>query len=203
MTTQGKKWSLLLASAVLAIWLGGCGAVDKEKGGSAGGETPSSDVSPSPSAESSSSPATESEVPAAPTPDPNAKRATVTLHESDSELMDMVTREVEVSYSTDEELIAATIEELQKEPENGNISLMNKIEINSLKLEGDRLVLDIHIPQEGRFGSSGELMLVSSLRQTSFQFDFINELDILLDGEAVESLMGHVELLHPIKRDDN
>jgi hypothetical protein len=202
MTTQGKKWSLLLASAVLAIWLGGCGAVDKEKGGSPGGETPSSDVSPSPSAESSSSPATESEVPAAPTPDPNAKRATVTLHESDSDLMDMVTREVEVSYTTDEELIAATIEELQKEPENGNISLMNKIEINSLKLEGDRLVLDIHIPQEGRFGSSGELMLVSSLRQTSFQFDFINELDILLDGEAVESLMGHVELLHPIKRDD-
>ncbi|MHA7963445.1 GerMN domain-containing protein [Paenibacillus sp. CAU 1782] len=202
MSKQGKKWSLLLATAVLAVWLGGCAAVDKENGGAVNGETPSSEVTATPSADASPSPEVEeSEAPATPTPDPNAERTTVTLHESDGELMDMVTREVEVFYTTDEELIAATIAELQKEPGNGNISLMNKIEVKSLTLEGDRLVLDIHIPQEGRFGTSGELMLVSSLQQTAFQFDFINELDILLDGEAVDSLMGHVELLHPITRE--
>jgi hypothetical protein len=33
-----------------------------------------------------------------------------------------------------------------------------------------------------------------------FQFPEVNTLDILLNGEKVESLMGHMDLPHPFKK---
>lgn len=201
MSTKSKKWSLMLAAAVLAVWLGGCG--NDGTNGQQGNGGPA-EATPSPSAEAPTPTPSPEE-----SPDPSqtdaassdAERRTVTLYESDDQLMEMVTREVEVSFQSDDELIAATFAELQKEPDNGNISLMNKLEILSLKLDGDLLTIDLHIPQEGRFGTSGEMMLIAALMETSFQFSFINELDILVDGEATETLMGHIELEHPLTRE--
>ncbi|MNJ00980.1 hypothetical protein D3C73_1604640 [compost metagenome] len=49
-------------------------------------------------------------------------------------------------------------------------------------------------------GSGGEVLLMDALKKAVFQFSEVQALDILVDGKIVDSLMGHVELEHPIKR---
>lgn len=64
------------------------------------------------------------------------------------------------------------------------------------------MTLDIHIPDEARLGAPGELQLVESLKKTLFQFSFIEGINLLVVGEPVESLMGHVDIEHPILKSE-
>ncbi|MBY3626982.1 GerMN domain-containing protein [Acinetobacter sp. CUI P1] len=69
--------------------------------------------------------------------------------------------------------------------------------------QSNRATLDIHLPNSARLGSTGEDVALQVIQKTVFQFDEIKSLDLLVDGKAVESLMGHVELEHPIMKSKN
>ncbi|MNY78319.1 hypothetical protein D3C86_2185150 [compost metagenome] len=56
------------------------------------------------------------------------------------------------------------------------------------------------IPEDAHLGASGEDLALQALLKTSFQFDEVKTVDILVDGKSVDSLMGHVELEHPFSR---
>ncbi len=43
-------------------------------------------------------------------------------------------------------------------------------------------------------------MLLEAIQKTLFQFPEVDSIDILVDGKPADSLMGHMELPHPIKR---
>lgn len=49
-------------------------------------------------------------------------------------------------------------------------------------------------------GSTGELMLVSSIVNTLTEFPEIKSVQILIDGKKVETLSGHLDLTEPMKR---
>ncbi|WJH31948.1 GerMN domain-containing protein [Paenibacillus sp. CC-CFT742] len=94
-----------------------------------------------------------------------------------------------------------TFEALQNNEDTELVSLWEKVELLSVQSAEDTLTLDVHIPDEAKLGSSGELLALEALTTTMFQFDEINQLELLVDGEALDSLMGHSELEHPIQRE--
>lgn len=70
-----------------------------------------------------------------------------------------------------------------------------------MKLSDGTLTVDIHIPDDARLGAGGEAFAIEALTKTLFQFDEIKAIDVLVDGQAAESMMGHVTLEHPIHRE--
>ncbi|MBD2869720.1 GerMN domain-containing protein [Paenibacillus arenilitoris] len=175
----GTKTRGLLAFIVLACALAGCG----------GGQDKPADNPGAAVQEPSDEPAATI----------NKREAIIYL--TDAELLETVEHPVELSYSTDEELVKAAVAELQKDAGENALSLWKPIEIKSVKLDSGQVDLDVHVPDEARLGAPGELLVIETLQKTLFQFDFVQSIELLVDGEAVESLMGHVDLEHPFKKE--
>ncbi|WP_214629839.1 GerMN domain-containing protein [Paenibacillus agaridevorans] len=187
---KAGKLRVILGVAACTLLLAGCGV--NEPGNVAGGSV----VSPSPSGAPSESPLPT----ASPAPTPELLSQEVSVYLTDEQLLEMIERKVTIEFGSEEELLNKTIEALQ-ENEEPNQSLWNGIEILSATLKKGIATIDIKIPDESRLGAPGEMMLIDSLKKTLFQFEFIDGIQLLVQGEQVESLMGHVDLEHPLKKD--
>ncbi|MCA0754353.1 GerMN domain-containing protein [Paenibacillus sp. N4] len=191
MTTSKTRG--LLAFIVLSCALAGCGAQDKplENTGAAT-DQPTASVMPSATASPEPSPSAE--------PTPAVKEYDATIYYTDAELLETIEKPAKLQYSNDEELIKAAVEALQMDAGEGAESLWKPIEILSVQLKDGLVTLDVQIPDEARLGAPGELLVIETLQKTLFQFEFVKSIDILVGGEAVESLMGHVDLEHPMNK---
>lgn len=89
---------------------------------------------------------------------------------------------------------------LQKSDQENLIPLWGNIDLLSVAFNEGKLTLDIHIPDEARLGSGGEVLAMEALTKTFFQFSEINSIELLVDGKETDSLMGHTELDNPILR---
>ncbi|KGE17760.1 GerMN domain-containing protein [Paenibacillus wynnii] len=144
---------------------------------------------------------------AAPTEKPvqNKKSETIEVYFTDSQLMDLVQAKADISYSASDEAskYGEAFKALQSSENPDLIPLWGKIELKSIKFENGQIVLDIHKPIEAQLGAGGESFALSALAKTLFQFKEVESIEVLLDGEKVESLMGHVDLEHPMTRDNS
>jgi len=52
-------------------------------------------------------------------------------------------------------------------------------------------------------GSTGELLTVYSLVLTLTSFPEINKVQILIDGDSSETLVGHIDISTPLERDES
>ena len=52
-------------------------------------------------------------------------------------------------------------------------------------------------------GSSYELMLVGSIVDTLTEFPEVKQVQILVDGERIETINGHMDLVDPLKRNED
>lgn len=174
----------LLAVIILSAAIVGCGVQDKPQNnpGSEIGETAPT-ASPTP----------------APTATINEREAIIYL--TDAELVETVENPVKLSYETDLDLVKAALTELQKDAGENALALWKPIEIKSVELTDGQVTVDIHLPDEARLGAPGELLVIETLKKTLFQFDFVQAIELLNDGEKVETLMGHVELEYPMNRE--
>ncbi len=200
--TMHSKARGLLAFIVISGILAGCGAQNKplEPGSSAAEPTATVAPSLSPSPEATAAPterAAETEAPSAP-----AKQSLeASIYLTDAELLETVERKQTLEYASDVELLDSAVAALRKDAGEDALSLWKDISIHSIKLQEGLATLDIHIPDEARLGAPGELLVLETLTKTLFQFDFVNAIELLVDGQAVESLMGHEELEHPIRKE--
>jgi hypothetical protein len=143
-----------------------------------------------PSADSSQSPLQLSE-----------KKAVIRVFVGDDQISKLHALTKEVSYRTTAEKITAAFESLREKPEPPLVSLFTGITFLTIEWhDSGELTLNLSIAPEGRFGAGGEQLVVQALMETAFQFDEVVTLNILLDGKPVESLMGHVDLPHPIRK---
>jgi hypothetical protein len=190
MSTNAWKLRTIAVAAACALLLSGCGSdnPDDNSGGTS--------VTASPSAE----PAETSSATVSETPIPEPPKQEVSVYVTDEQLTELIERKVTISYGNEADLAAKAVSALQ-ENEGANFSLWHGITVNSVKLDGDVATIDISFPDEARLGAPGELMLIDSLKKTMFQFPFINGIELLVDGEQTESVMGHVELEHPMARE--
>ncbi len=185
--TTKSRVRVLMACMLVTTMLAGCG-VQGEKAPASGTGTESPPV-----------------VEATPTPvtDVEKQEKEIVVFEADDQLLELVESKTKVTYGTDEELVTKAMEALQQQHGEKTVSLWNKLEIKSTKLEANQAIIDISIPDEARVGSSAELFTLEALKKTLFQFDFVHTIELLIDGEKKEDLMGHVELEHPMKRENN
>jgi hypothetical protein len=171
----------LLAAFLLTLTITGCGGQDNLPSGN--------DVS------GATTPPTEEQS--------IAVKRTISVYSTDSELSKTSAREVEIELSDGDDelaLVKAALSELQKDGGAEEISLWKAISFDKVSLEDGLATVDILLPDEARLGGPGEILAIESLTKTLFQFDFVDAVDILVDGEALETLMGHVELEHPYRK---
>ncbi|OBZ17512.1 MULTISPECIES: GerMN domain-containing protein [Bacillales] len=171
----------LLAVIILSAAIVGCGVQEKPE------NNPGSTIAPT------ASPSPE------PTPVLNERDTTIYL--TDDELTETVEHTVKLTYETDADLVKAALAELQKDAGENVLVLWKPIEIKSVELADGLVTLDIHLPDEARLGAPGEQLVLETLQKTLFQFDFVQAIQLLVDGEKIETLMGHLELEHPMKRE--
>ncbi|MNP43609.1 Sporulation and spore germination [compost metagenome] len=113
--------------------------------------------------------------------------------------MDLQAVEREISFVDESQKYEKAFAALQT-PEEGKISLWHKVVFNSATFSNGLLTLDITLPDEARLGAGGESLAIDALKQTMFQFDEVQQLELTVDGQQVDSLMGHVELEHPFNK---
>ncbi|GFN30718.1 GerMN domain-containing protein [Paenibacillus xylaniclasticus] len=126
------------------------------------------------------------------------QRQTIHVYLTDEELTVLVDQSRDIEYDTDQEKIAAALDALQQQGDGNAVSLWSEAEFLSSELKEGVVTINIHLPEGSRLGASGEVMALEALKKTMFQFDDVKSIDLLVDGEAVDSLMGHEELPHPI-----
>lgn len=129
------------------------------------------------------------------------KSETIKVYVSDDQLMELVTYSKEIQYTNEDEKLKAALDALQTADESKYIALWKNIKFNSYKLDDQgMLTIDVTLTDQGHLGAGGEAFAIDALTNTLFQFDEVKSINILLDGQEAESLMGHVTLEHPIKR---
>ncbi|MFD0713629.1 GerMN domain-containing protein [Paenibacillus sp. GCM10027626] len=170
----------------------------------AGEEQPDSDAN-SGNAEQQPETNTNSGVTGQPEAQPDAgaaqqEKQQIKVYVTDDELIDLIEQDAEISFDSEETKLKAAFAALAQSKEEGKMSLWNNVELLNVKFDNGAAELNIHMPDEARLGSSGEVLAVDAIQKTMFQFEEVTSLNILVDGEAVESLMGHVELEHPFKK---
>lgn len=130
-----------------------------------------------------------------------AKTATIELYYTDPELLGVEKTSKEIAYTDEEDKYKKAFEGLQSSTDDQFVPLWrDSIKLTSVKFEQGALTLDIIKPDEANLGSGGEMYAIEALRNTFFQFDEVKSIELLVEGKKVESLMGHVELEHPMTR---
>ncbi|GMK42827.1 hypothetical protein PCCS19_58870 [Paenibacillus sp. CCS19] len=172
---------LLLLSAAIVTAASGCGAKQK-----------------SPQEETN----TGTSVPAAGEQTEQASSSDTTkqsihIYYSDPDLTSLVELNQEIEYDSPDQKVSAALAALQTDGSNDALSLWSKAQFLSSSVKDGAVTIDLHLPEEARLGAPGEMLALQALKQTLFQFDEVQSIDLLVDGEAVDTLMGHEELPHP------
>ena len=130
-------------------------------------------------------------------------------------------KEISVYFSTQEamylkaekrliktdKLYSNAISELIAGPSNpeNNRTIPRGVELNSIVVENGLARADFNqaLIDNHWGGSTGERMTVYSIVNTLTQFDEIERVLIIIDGEKIESLAGHMDLTEEITRNEN
>ncbi|MEK4195559.1 GerMN domain-containing protein [Paenibacillus sp. FSL L8-0493] len=216
-----QKWTMVGVAALLLLVIAGCG--DKPTAAPANGVEQDTTNVVSGAGESTPAPSDDQESEVASTPHPTADNTnaetqpsskpvenetqkqsqSIEVYYTDSQIMDLVPAKTTINYSDDVEKYTETFKALQSNENTDLVPLWGKIELKSLKFVEGQIVMDIHKPDEAQLGAGGESFAITSLAKTYFQFAEVKSIEVLVDGEKVESLMGHVDLLHPMTRDNS
>ena len=93
----------------------------------------------------------------------------------------------------------AVVEELVKGPENkDNISssMLSNIKILDVTVKGDTVYVDFSSDNPSG-GSTQESFIIKQLVETLLHLDTVEKVQLLIDGEIAESLMGHLSIDKP------
>jgi len=123
----------------------------------------------------------------------------ITVYFTDEDIMDLKPVQREITYTDANDKYETAFKALQM-ADAGLISLWDKVELGMLDFSKGQLVIDITIPAEARLGAGGESLAIEALKKTMFQFEEVNSIEVSVDGKQLDSLMGHVDLEHPITR---
>ncbi|QTL97098.1 spore germination-like protein [Iocasia frigidifontis] len=100
-----------------------------------------------------------------------------------------------------------TVEELLKGPETSSLSptIPEGVELLKLSLRDNIIYLDFNnaLLDNHWGGSTGESLTVYSIVNTMVQFEEIDAVQILIEGEKIETLAGHMYLLEPLEMNES
>lgn len=128
------------------------------------------------------------------------KTAKIETYFSDDQMLEMQKVEQEITYTSDDDKYLAALKALQNTEDQKLFPLWGKAVFNSVQIQNGEVVVDLSLPNEARLGAGGEAMALDALKQTLFQFSEVKSIQLLVDGQQVDTLMGHVELEQPLTR---
>lgn len=126
-------------------------------------------------------------------------RLDIQVYLTDSDLMELFPVSKQITYSDEAQKYEEAFKALQTSDEE-RISLWDKVILNSAEYSNGQVNIDITLPDEARLGAGGEAFAIDSLKQTMFQFEEVQQIELTVDGQQLDTLMGHVDLEHPIKK---
>lgn len=127
-------------------------------------------------------------------------KLSIDVYYTDDQVMELKKAKQEIHYATDEEKYEVTLKALQSSGKTKLQPLWEKVVFKEITFKEGELTIDISLPDEARLGAGGEAFALEALTNTLFQFEEVQSIELLVDGRKVESLMGHVDLSHPMKR---
>lgn len=183
------KSILVLALTLLcAMVLAGC---DEQKQGEAGSKTVVSSSSGSSSSSSSSSQSGS-----------KAQLVNIKVYYPDENATGLVA--VEKSIKDTDNKYQAAVEALMAGTEKKGLANVfpKKAKLLQVTVSGKVAKVDFSRELQKNFvgGSTGEEMLVGSVVNTLTEFPEIQKVQILIDGQEVETLSGHMDLSQPLPR---
>jgi spore germination protein GerM len=184
----------IFLTGAITLVLSGCGDKPTNNGTKSQGSAPaasSSQTIPPPAAVQPQAPAEKAPI-----------QHSIKAYYGDDQATKLVEKEVSINYKEEKDKYMTALWTLKKAPANsGKLApLAESLGFKTAVLKDKKLTVDLTISKEGRLGAPGEQLLLQAIQKTIFQFPEVDSIDILVDGKAVESLMGHMDLPHPMKR---
>lgn len=141
---------------------------------------------------------------------PSTKRKVeLTLYFSDDQAMEVLPEKRTVEIDEDETqmpLEKLAVLELLKGPQDADLkkTLPPEAKLLSVKVKDGVAILDFSKElQAGHWGgSAGETMTIDSLLYTLTEIDGIDRVQVLIEGEVIESLAGHYDWSEPFAKTD-
>lgn len=138
-------------------------------------------------------------------PVPTEELVEVNLYFSDSQAMYLVAEKRKISQTPS--LARQAVIELIKGPENSELypTIPGGTQVNEVYIVDDIVYIDLseEILKNHPGGSSGELMTVYSIVNTLTEIPPIKGVQILVEGNEAESLVGHIDISMPLLRDED
>lgn len=192
-----KKYIVLLLATVLAISIIGCAKKDT---------TPNEDVDivDEGNEDNQNEENGENEVI---DPSPNTEKAEVTLYfankdyvETGDESYEKLLPEVRTIEYGNIPLEEAIVRELIKGPESSELTTCIPSNVTLLGVETADGTCYVNFSQEGLYGGSlQEDFTISQIVNSLLELDNVDRVQFLIDGEKVESLMGHFTISDPFE----
>lgn len=130
---------------------------------------------------------------------PSQQTASIEAYYTDDNMLELTKETRQISFASDKDKYLAALKTLQSS-EKSLFALWEKAVFHSATLADGILTVDMSLPDEAHLGAGGEALAIEALTKTLFQFPEVNAIELLVDGEKVDTLMGHVELDHPLSR---
>jgi germination protein M len=138
-------------------------------------------------------------------PVPIEEMVEVNLYFSDSQAMYLIPEKRKIPQIPS--LARQAVNELIKGPENSDFyrTIPEGTQVNEVYIADDIVYIDLseEIFKNHPGGSSGELMTVYSIVNTLTEIPPIKGVQILVEGNEMESLVGHVDISMPLLRDED
>lgn len=130
----------------------------------------------------------------------------VTLYFSNPSAEGLVAEKRTLEVKNDEELPAAMVEALIAGPQSKELLATIPPEARLLSVNVKDKVAAVNFSEEliskHWGGSTGETMTILSVVNTLTELDTIEKVQFMVEGEVVESLLGHWDTSTPIERDE-
>lgn len=129
---------------------------------------------------------------------------TVKVYYSDDQAENLVEKQIDIELENEESLEEKVFESLKVKPKDSDIHSVidESIKINSVKVE-DSKIAKVDLAKEGLNGSSTqEYFLKDAVILALTDLDSVDKVQFLVDGEVVETLMGHIDVSKPFTRQD-
>ncbi len=138
-------------------------------------------------------------------PEPIEEMVEVNLYFSDSQAMYLLPEKRKISQTPS--LARQAVIELIKGPENSDFypTIPERTKVNEVYIVDDIAYIDLseEIFKNHSGGSTGELMTVYSIVNTLTEIPPIKGVQILVEGNEMKSLSGHIDISMPLLRDED
>ena len=138
-------------------------------------------------------------------PLPIEEMVEVNLYFSDSQAMYLIPEKRKISQIPS--IVRQAVNELIKGPENSDFyrTIPEGTQVNEVYIADDIVYIDLseEIFKNHPGGSSGELMTVYSIVNTLTEIPPIKGVQILVEGNEMKSLVGHIDISMPLLRDED